>query len=240
MINLKALFKIAIVITLVPTASYSQKLKLVWGIENSEYFKESKVDKEGTGAIHTTPKKGAKLYRFVSSSDLYRPILFEFFDRHHKLWDNFIKQNPQIRTNVNNKTDFITFAKKEDPYYLGLTKKLAPQLYFDFTGGNQEYTLESISIQTISFEEYKGGGFSQNEAWYDIILKHIPGIYTYNVDKKLAFNTNGRAVLRFWSDNYYVNMGLTPTGCYTLKITFNFIANGIKESVSTEVFKMDV
>lgn len=117
---------------------------------------------------------------------------------------------------------------------------MAPVLYFDFIGNSQKYVLESIEIKTIDFDEYMGGGFFLNNAWYDIELKHEKGKHLYKVDKKLQFNGSGRAQLRFWSDNYYESMGMSPMGCYLISLKFNFISNGKMISVETEPFKIDV
>ena len=169
---------------------------------------------------------------------MYDDVLQIFSERHWKLWDKFEKQPGSDSRQT--KLDFVKFAKDNDSYYYGLAKSLAPRLYFDFIGESKEYVLESIEVKTISFVEYSGGGFSDNEAWYDIELKHRPGTYIYPVDSKLRFTGSGRAVLRFWSDNYYKGAGMTPSGCYTISIKFNFLVNGQKTSISSGVFKMDV
>ena len=104
---------------------------------------------------------------------------------------------------------------------------------FDFTGRSEtEYVLDTIEIRTIDFEEYRGGGFFNNEAWYDILLRHTLGIHVYDVDRRLRFTGSGRAVLRFWSDNWYPNVGMAPQGCYFIDITFVFRVNGNIERVT--------
>jgi hypothetical protein len=160
------------------------------------------------------------------------------FDRHHPLWEKYIEtigENSEL-----DKENFNLFVKREDPYFYGMAQRMAPVLYFDFVGLNKEYVLETIEIETINFNEYKGGGFFQNNAWYDIELKHEEGIHTYAVNKKLRFVGSGRAELRFWSDNYYKNVGLSPMGCFTINIKFNFIYDGKKVSVQTNPFLIDV
>ena len=169
---------------------------------------------------------------------MYNDVIQIFFERHWKLWDEFKKQSSSDSSQT--KLNFVKFAKDKDPYYYGIAKSLAPRLYFDFIGETKEYVLKSIEVTTISFEEYSGGGFSDNEAWYDIELKHLPGTYIYLVDSKLRFTGSGRAVLRFWSDNYYKGASMTPSGCYMISIKFNFLINGQKTSVSTGTFKIDV
>jgi hypothetical protein len=242
MMNMKCLNKILLltkVIILLPLFGLTQpKLSVKWGIENTEFFKESQATKEQNSAFFPNAKKSDKKYRFINTTSMYNDVIQKFFERHWKLWNKFKKQSSQ--DTMLTKLNFVKYAKSEDPYYYGIAKSLAPRLYFDFIGESQEYVLESIEIKTISFDEYSGGGFSDKEAWYDIELKHIPGIYIYPVDSKLRFTGSGRTVLRFWSDNYYKAAGMTPSGCYMVSIKFNFLINGIKTSVSTEPFKIDV
>ena len=92
----------------------------------------------------------------------------------------------------------------------------------------------------MAFEEYSGGGFFDRESWYEIELAHLPGRRVVRVDRRLRFTASGRTELRFWSDNFYPAAGITPMGCYTLRLTFYFTASGGAVSVSTGTFKMDV
>lgn len=214
------------------------KLTVKWGIENEGLFKETMATKEQNSAVFPKAKPNDKKYRFINTTSMYNDVVQIFFERHGKLWDEFKKQSNGDSSQT--KLNFVKFAKDKDPYYYGIAKSLAPRLYFDFIGETKEYVLESIEVTTISFEEYRGGGFSDNETWYDIELKHRPGTYIYPVDSKLRFTGSGRTVLRFWSDNYYKGAGMTPSGCYMISIKFNFLINGQKTSVSTETFKIDV
>ena len=120
--------------------------------------------------------------------------------------------------------------------------KLGPKLKFDFIGSTKEYVLDSIEVEVLSFEEYRGGGggFYNNDAWYDVQLHHSGGVSGFAVSTKLRFTGSGSATLRFWSDNFYKGVGLTPTGCYTLSIKFCFLVENKKVIVSTGVFKIDV
>ena len=228
-----------IFILFVPFLGLTQsKLTVKWGIENTEFFKETMATIEQSSAIFTKAKPNDKKYRFINTTSMYNDVIQIFFERHWKLWDEFKKQSSSDSSQT--KLNFVKFAKDKDPYYYGIAKSLAPRLYFDFIGETKEYVLKSIEVTTISFEEYSGGGFSDNEAWYDIELKHLPGTYIYLVDSKLRFTGSGRAVLRFWSDNYYKGASMTPSGCYMISIKFNFLINGQKTSVSTGTFKIDV
>ena len=240
--NLKFLNKglfIVMITILFPLLGFAQsKLTVKWGIENKDLFQETKATSEQTSAYFPEAKPNDKKYRFINAAPKYNKVAQIFFERHWQLWKEFEKQPKTSATPT--KQDFVKFAKEKDPYYYGIAKSLSPSLYFDFVGESKEYVLESIEVKIISFDEYKGGGFSDNEAWYDIELKHMPGTYIYPIDKKLRFTGSGRAILRFCSDNYYENVGLTPVGCYMISIKFNFLIDGIKTSVTTEKFMIDV
>jgi len=242
MINLKFLSKQILLMTLIFIASFSglaqTKLTIKWGIENKGFFEERTASTAQSSASNMKANANVKKYRFITTTSMYKDVVDIFFEKHFTLWDEFKKQssNDSSQTSLN----FVKFAKDNDPYYYGIAKSLAPRLYFDFIGETKEYVLESIEIKTINFQEYQGGGFSDNEAWYDIELKHQLGTYTYPVNNKLRFTGSGRTVLRFWSDNYYKGAGLTPSGCFTISIKFNFFVNGLKTAVSTGVFKIDV
>ena len=213
------------------------KLQMKWGLQNEKYFKESQEKAEVKEAMKTS-KKEPQMYRFFTPSDEYERVIMRVFARHNRLWNSF---RPVATDVAAKKAEFSSLIEREDPLLLGWVRDLAPRLYFDFIGsGNQHHVLESISIKTINFDEYKGGGFAEKEAWYDIELCHKPGTKVYPVDKKLRFDGSGRAVLRFWSDNYYEGMGMSPMGCYTIDVTFNFLVDGEKQSVSTGPFKIDV
>ena len=227
-----------IIVTPILPVEAQNSLTIKWGLENTEYFREIQSTQEQNSTLHPTVKKKDKYYRDFVPNAKYNEVILDFFKRHHKLWDEFKKSSPDKSTLT--KLNFARFASEKDPYFAGLVKSLAPKLYFDFVGQSKEYVLESITITTINFEEFKGGGFSINEAWYDIELKHTVGTYNYDVDKKLRFNGSGRAELRFWSDNYYPNFGMTPSGEYTIDIKFNFLIDGEKITVSTGTFKIDV
>jgi hypothetical protein len=234
----KQILFVALLLQLSFVCFSQSKLTVKWGIENTRYFQEVKATREQSSAYFPKAKPNDKFYRFFKPTSAYESTLQIFFERHSKLWDKFEDQTKadSLRTKLN----FVKFAKEQDPYFYGIAKSLAPQVYFDFIGETKEYVLESIDVTTIRFDEYSGGGFSDKEAWYDIELKHIPGIYNYPVDSKLRFTGSGRATLRFWSDNYYKSFGMTPSGCYMISIKFNFIVDGKKLSVSTNAFKIDV
>ena len=66
---------------------------------------------------------------------------------------------------------FLEYAKREDPGCMGQFMKTAPRLYFEFTSDSlHEFVLERVEVTTLAFSEYRGGGFAEKEAWYDILL----------------------------------------------------------------------
>ncbi len=235
---MKSCSLLSIILCLITTSYPQNKLKLDWGLESTQYFQEVLVPRGYSSAIRAEAKEGEKLYRFFKVNDAYDRNIIDVFTRHRNVWDLYVETLAEGEKP--DRMDFIAYAKSNDPFYLGRVESMAPVLYFDFVGNSQEYVLESIEINTIDFEEYMGGGFFLNTAWYDIELKHQIGKHTYPVNKKLKFNGSGRAELRFWSDNYYENMGMSPMGCYLIKIKFNFTSNGKLISVETEPFKIDV
>lgn len=212
------------------------ELQMKWGLENEKYFRETnEIDTSQTSREVT--KQRPRTYRFFTTGDAYERIIMRVFERHHSVWSSFKPTGVDL---AEKKAEFSAFLAARDPLLQGWIRDLAPRLYFDFLGASgQEYVLESISVKTISFDEYKGGGFTEKEAWYDIELSHTTGMKTYPVEGKLRFEGSGRAVLRFWSDNYYESMGMSPMGCYTIDLTFNFLVNGKRRSISTGPFKLD-
>ncbi|TKC59202.1 hypothetical protein FBD94_16860 [Pedobacter hiemivivus] len=215
------------------------ELTLKWGLQGSKLLFEEKTATKGqNSAIHPPRKKNEKLYRFIAPSGDYNDIFQPIAERHHILWEKFMTTKPDESKIQKLYSDY---TKKHDPYLSSSTTSLAPRLYFDFIGkSNKVYILQSITVETINFEEYSGGGFINNLAWYDIVLNHKIGTKIYPVDKQLTFNTNGRAELRFFSDNYYPSFGMAPMGCYTIRIRFNFESDKKLVSASTEIFKIDV
>jgi hypothetical protein len=230
------LFTVVFFSCLISNAQVS--LKLTWGLENTEYFQETKSTKGESPAYHSKAKNHDKYYREFIHDSKYNNDNYEFLKRRYKLWEAFEESTASNKERT--KINFLKYVENRDPYFVGMVKRLAPQLYFDFVGISKQYVLESITIATVNFEEFKGGGFSTNEAWYDIELKHKIGEYTYLVDKKFRFSGSGHAVLRFWSDNYYPSFGMTPSGKYTINVKFNFDVDGRKVSVSTGIFKISV
>jgi hypothetical protein len=206
------------------SAFAQNELNIKWGLENKEYHEELT---NSTANI-----------RIFKPNKAYDELVYgQLVSKHWGWWDKYSTEHKNENTTL---LQFSKYLEEVDPYMLGIYKKIAPSLYFDFTGKNSEYVLDSIEIKTLEYKHYKGGGFSINEAWYDIELKHNVGTYVYRIDKRLKFTGSGQAVLRFWSDNYVKNGGFNPSGEFKIQIIFHFISEGKKKIVSTKEFKIDV
>jgi hypothetical protein len=216
--------------------SAQNKLTIRWGLE-SGLRTETKATGRQNAASWPATGRNEKLYRYFKAANEY-PTLSEMMRRHNDLWRDYRATLPNSQRP--DKKAYLQFARTKDPYFIGLVEKLAPVLYFDFIGtSGKEYVLDSIRIRTLSFEEYSGGGFSQDEAWYDLTLPKI-GERRFAVGSKLRFTASGRAKLRLFSSNYYPGVGLTPMGCYMIDIQFNFFVDNTPIAVSTGPFKIDV
>ena len=215
-------------------------LQVKFGLENTRYFAEEQAAAGSNRAIKAPRGGGETLYRYFSANESRTAREGLIADRHWKVWRQLQKEAGGGAFGMDQE-DYAKVLRTRDPYLLGLVNEAAPSLYFDFTGlSNAEYVLDAIEIETIAFDEYSGGGFFNGEAWYDIVLRHQAGMRSYSIDRRLRFTGSGRAVLRFWSDNWYRSAGLAPQGCYLIDITFVFLVNGRTERISTKPFKIDV
>lgn len=215
----------------------NQELSLKWGVEDSPLFHETKATSRQNHASVPPAGPHEKLYRYVTITPAYKKASSPIWTKHDSLWKEFVKSKPTART----PQLYMDYAKKNYPYIVASANLLAPQLHFNFMGkSNKVYILQSISVKTKAFEEYSGGGFVNEEAWYDIVLNHHHGTKEYTVNNQLRFTASGTATLRFFSDNFIQTAGMAPMGCYMLTITFNFLSDGKIISVATEPFKIDV
>lgn len=213
-----------------------EHLSLNWGLENTTYFNEVPLVQEERHANDTLITKVT--YRYIKQNKQHADSAQGFAKRLDRLWQTF-KQTTTEKAVVTERA-FTAFIARNDSGLLSLAKRMSPALYFHFSGNQEDYTLESITVTTLAYEEHKDVNFSVNEAWYDIELKHSIGTHTFLVGTKPSFKGNVRAVFNFQSDNYAINSGMTPTGQFTLNITFTFLHKGKRVSVSTGVFKMDI
>jgi hypothetical protein len=162
-----------------------------------------------------------------------------------RLWDKYRRSAPTPGAHA--ATDaardrFRAYLASEDPKCVGQLKKTAPRLYFDFTADTAaQFVLERVEVTTLKFSEYRGGGFAEKEAWYDILLSHREGVRAYFPEPRLVFKEHGRVTLRLWSDNFYPSVGwIAPMGEYTIDIRFVFSTADKTVTVSTGPFKIDV
>jgi hypothetical protein len=215
-----------------------KNITVTWGLENARYFREGKDKAAGFVKFKTKP---TRFYTFTNSDSVHNR-LDDCANRHFAVWTKYEKEHSDPKSR--NRDDFQKIKRDSDPTCFAYAQEIAPTLYFDFETTNDDtYILKSIEFRTLGFEEYAGGGFTDNEAWYDIVVSHRLGDKTYAVDNKLTFKNKGRVQLRLWSDNYenYVNSGwITPMGAYFIKITFHFTHNGAESSVSTDPFQIDI
>jgi hypothetical protein len=227
---------------LVSLSAEAQDISLKWGLQNRwSYREEMRAMDEDAAVRKKTKEKTYRAFAFSEQSGVVEPML-KCFERHFRLWDRFKKAAAGGGGGKLDRQAFEQFKAVEDPACDQQAKKQAPVLYFDFTSGSKEqFVLETIEVTTLGFSEYKGGGFSKEEAWYDITLAHKPGKKRYDVARRLVFSETGRCELRLWSDNYYEGQGwIAPMGEYLIDIKFIFSAAGMEKSVSTGPFKIDV
>ncbi len=217
----------------------SKDIRMTWGLENTSYFREGKETSAGFVKFKTKP---SRYYTFTNSNSVHGR-LDDCAKRHFEMWSRYLKAYPDPKTRTQD--GFQAVKRKSDPACFAYAQEVAPTLYFDFESANDDtYILKAIEVETFGFEEYAGGGFTDNEEWYDIVVPHTVGKKTYAVDNnKLSFKNKGRAQLRLWSDNYtkYANNGwITPMGAYLIRITFSLTHNGKESFVSTDPFQIDI
>lgn len=210
-----------------------------WGLESTAEFKELKATAEQDSSYWPDAKEGETRYRYFAVREpnhsskalpLYEAAI-EAYDKH--------------RSEGGDSTvdDFRAFVKEHYPFIAAGFRDIAPVLFFDFRGAvGHEYILDEITVEVAGYSEFRGGGFSDKESWYDIVLVPEPGIYPYPVEnKKLRFSGSGRTELRFYSANFYPAAGLSPMGAYLIDISFTFRVDGTKDvNVRTGLFKIDV
>ena len=234
LISVTALLAVAL-----SSAADAQKLSMLWGLENTWSYRETKRSLDEDGAVRSKkPQKEYRAFAFSNDKSVVDPML-QCFDRHFKLWDQYRKT---LGGGQPTKAGFEKFKSGEDPACDQHAKRQAPVLYFDFVSSpKDQFILEAIEITTLRFSEYRGGGFFKEEAWYDLLLSHKVGKKRYDVSKRLVFTGTGRAELRLWSDNYYAGHGwIAPMGEYLIDIKFIFSSDGREITVSTGPFKIDV
>ncbi len=215
----------------------SQELLLEMGLDSGSFYMETTAMRNETSAMRL-PSKDTTKYRFFKPDDLHEKVQYQLGLRHNSLWAGY---SSSYETDERSREGYMKYARERDEYFITFANLLAPTLYFDFFGeSGKEYILLYIIVKTIRYDEYRGGGFSNNEAWYDIELRSKKGTKRYPIDKKLRFTGSGRVELRFWNDKFYKSVGQSPIGNYFIELTFVYLSNSKKIKVKTEPFKLDV
>ena len=179
-----------------------------------------------------------RTFKFKSELAVERGSL-DCEDRHCRLWETF---RTTYGATDSQKEDFFRFKNKEDPFCGALAKRLAPTLYFDFVWSKSaSHTLETITIETLRFKTYKGGGFVNQDAWYDIVLCHHLGVKDYKFEKRFVCGATGTLHLRFWSDNVIPDGSWrSAMGQYVLRVSFAFLVAGEMLLCTSEPFAIYV
>ena len=125
-----------------------------------------------------------------------------------------------------------------DPGLKQMINILSPLLTFT-SDSKDSLLLEGISKKTFQFGAYPGGGFCGESNWNDDVLSHTIGSKKYELKNLFSFLKIGTLNLRFFTDYFFRNVGSAPIGNYLIQIKFEFLRNGNRETVSTEIFKID-
>lgn len=232
----------------VADAAMAQKVEMKWGLENTWSYKEEPQGRAQDEDLATRrPNSKAQRYRAFAFKERHAEVLqpwLECINRIMRLWDNYQGKAPAVGAPLvaAGPDPFRHYLAREDPSCVAQLKKTAPRLYFDFTTDTPgQLVLERVEVTTLEFSEYRGGGFAEKEAWYDILLSHRKGVKRYVPEPRLVFKEHGRVTLRLWSDNFYPHMGwIAPMGEYTIDIRFVFSVAGKSVTVTTRPFKIDV
>lgn len=209
-----------------------------WGLEGPPEYQELEATAEQDSSWWPEAEEDAKRYRFFAvRNPVHAPKVVPLMQQAERAYEIH-----RSRGGLETAEGFRSFLQGNYPFIAAEFRDIAPVLYFDFRGAaKHEYVLDEIMVEVIDYSEYRGGGYSDKSAWYDILLNPEPGTYSYPVDQSLRFTGSGRAELRFFSDNFYAFSGLSPMGAYVIEISFVFRVDGSENFVvSTGAFKIDV
>ncbi|TAY79699.1 hypothetical protein [Rhizobium ruizarguesonis] len=229
-----------ILFALLPSYGLAADLEIgTWGLQGPPEFREVQAVAAQNAAVTPEVRPGERRFRYFSASEpAYATRALAIMAPTVAAYQNYTSAG-----GVRLLPEFRRFLERKYPFLLAEYQELAPALYFDFNGNaTKQFVLKEIIVKVISFDEYSGGGFSDEKAWYDILLTPKPGTYRFSIeDKKLQFTGSGRAELRFFSNNFYPSGGQSPMGCYMIDVSFAFRVNGSKNIVvKTGAFKIDV
>lgn len=230
----------ALILTLLLANSTSaQELGIRWGLDTpTEYYEEKSATATQNAADWSPANEDEETFRYFTIIEpAYGNAVFPLFDRAAGWYEDHLH-----RRGDRTRRAFLAYVRARDPFLVDSFRRLAPRLFFDFMGSAQtQYVLTDVIVHVLDFSEYRGGGFADDEYFYDIVLVPEPGTYRYEIDSRLRFTGSGRAELTFFSDNFYPSMGLSPMGAYMINLTFRFLANGVTAvEVETGRFKIDV
>jgi hypothetical protein len=230
-----------VVLGFTSTLASATSLTARWGLQ-SDFLYEEALEAPGETSVVTSIK--SKRRRTVRAFRVREPqheeAITQFLRRHWALVDLYRSSHSAASGSIP-REEFVMWAKQRDPVYVAAGQRLAPVLYFDFVGDSgKQYVLDRIVVRTIRFMEYAGGGgFFDQQAWYDLELSATPGSKTYQVDRKLQFIGKGRAEIRFWSGNYIPLMAMAPIGSYLISVRFIFLVDGEEVLFNTGQFRID-
>jgi hypothetical protein len=247
----RALTLVALALALAagPGSGRAERLDLQWGLENTWSYREEQPGRtDDVASIGRAGGAGARRYRtfaFNEGMAEVREPWLACIDAVMGLWGPYLEALPAAARGDRSdaaRRAFQAHVRERDPGCVAQFRKTAPQLYFDFVADDAaQWVLEQVEVTTLGFSEYKGGGFAEGEAGYDLVLAHRAGLKTYRPEPRLVFKERGRLRLRLWSDNVYPNVGwIAPMGEYTLDIAFVFSVQGRRVTVRTGAFKIDV
>ena len=220
--------------------SQPNPIRLSWKLKKEFVFKEIKATKAAEAGWKPVPKKGEKLYRYIADAE-YNFLSQYDFENYSRSWEAFYKSADTTGLRDSDlRKQYSEFLKTHDPNLKIRIHVLSPQLQFSFSSNSADSLyLQSITIKTIAYKSYLGGGFCGESEWNDIVLSHKNGVKEYDLRNRFSFLKSGTLDLRFFSDYFSRQVGFAPLGNYLIQIQFNFLGNGKTETASTEVFKID-
>jgi hypothetical protein len=163
------------------------------------------------------------------------------FSAYSKSWEKFITLKDTIGISDSElRRSHTEFMRSNNIRLYARTHVLGPQISFTFSSCTHDsLILSSITIQTLDWSYYPGGGFAVESKWNDLVLSTKKGKKEYFLENRFGFKEKGQLDLRFFTDYFFRQNGMAPLGHFILQINFNFLRKGKVETVSTGVFKLD-